>query len=102
MKGKEGGKRKRGKIAEELLERFESEWEERKKKEAEELHNALAEVISDHQADIYTLLFVLEMLKFEVLEDKYAKLFGGRVELSEKEPRPITRGTTATAEEEMI
>ena len=86
--------RRRGKIAEELLERFESEWEERKKKEAEELHNALAEVISEHQADIYTLLFVLEMLKFEVLQDKYAKLFGGRVELSEKEPAPITGAPT--------
>ena len=86
--------RKRGKIAEELLERFESEWEERKKNEAEELHNALAEVISEHQADIYTLLFVLEMLKFEALQDKYTKLFGGRVELSEKKPAPITGATT--------
>lgn len=91
MKKEKEGK-KRGKIAEELLERFQSEWEERKKKEAEELHNDLAEVISEHQSDIYTLLFVLEMLKFEALQDKHAKLFGSEpeIKLSDKEPVPIT------------
>ena len=59
-----------------LLERFEKDYREEKRKEAEELHNAIAQVLVDNKAEIQTVLYVLEMLKFELLKEKYAQLFG--------------------------
>lgn len=58
-----------------LLEQFEKTYREEKQKEAEELHNALVAVLSEHKAEIQTVLYVLEMVKFELLEDKFKQLF---------------------------
>ena len=66
-----------------LLERFEKDYREEKRKEAEELHNAVAQVLADHRAEIQTVLYVLEMLRFEVLKEKYGQLFGVK-----DEPKP--------------
>ena len=72
-----------------LLERFEKDYREEKRKEAEELHNAIAQVLVDNKAEIQTDLYVLEMLKFELLKEKYSQLFG---DTSESEPGEIRLG----------
>ncbi|AII58668.1 hypothetical protein [Dehalococcoides mccartyi] len=64
-----------------LLEQFEKTYREEKQKEAEELHNALVAVLSEHKAEIQTVLYVLDIVKFELLEDKFKQLFAG-------EPKP--------------
>ena len=58
-----------------LLEQFEKTYREEKQKEAEELHNALVAVLSEHKAEIQTVLYVFEMIKFELLEERYRQLF---------------------------
>ncbi len=58
-----------------LLEQFEKTYREEKQKEAEELHNALVAVLSEHKAEIQTVLYVLDMVRFELLEDKFKQLF---------------------------
>jgi signal transduction histidine kinase len=64
-----------------LLERFEKDYREEKKKEAEELHNAVAQVLADHRAEVQTVLYVLEMLRFEILKEKYEQLFTQKEDL---------------------
>jgi signal transduction histidine kinase len=66
-----------------LLEKFEKDYREEKKKEAEELHNAVAQVLADHRAEVQTVLYVLEMLRFEILKEKYEQLFNRK-----DEPKP--------------
>ena len=63
-----------------LLEKFEKDYREEKRKEAEELHNAVAQVLAEHRAEVQTVLYVLEMLRFEVLKEKYEQLFGAKDE----------------------
>ncbi len=63
-----------------LMERFEKDYRDEKSKEAEELHNAIAQVLADHKAEVQTVLYVLEMLRFELLKEKYGQLFGGAVD----------------------
>ncbi len=58
-----------------LLEQFEKTYREEKQKEAEELHNALVAVLSEHRAEIQTMLYVLDMIRFELLEDKFKQVF---------------------------
>ena len=65
-----------------LLEQFEKTYREGKQKEAEELHNALVAVLSEHKAEIQTVLYVLDMVRFELLEDKFKQLFAAA------EPKP--------------
>jgi len=64
-----------------LLEQFEKTYREEKQKEAEELHNALVAVLSEHKAEIQTVLYILDMVRFELLEDKFRQLFAA-------EPKP--------------
>jgi len=64
-----------------LLEQFEKTYRQEKQKEAEELHNAIAAVLAEHQAEIQTVLYVLEMVKFELLAEKLKQLFA-------TEPKP--------------
>ncbi|QBX63335.1 hypothetical protein [Dehalococcoides mccartyi] len=70
-----------------LLEQFEKTYREEKQKEAEELHNTLVAVLSEHKAEIQTVLYVLEMVKFELLEDRFKQLF-----TSEPKPGEIRFG----------
>ena len=65
----------------ELLQQFEKTYREEKQKEAEVLHNALVAVLSEHQAEIQTVVYVLDMIRFELLEDKFKQLFAA-------EPKP--------------
>jgi hypothetical protein len=59
----------------ELLQQFEKTYREEKQKEAEALHNALVAVLSEQQAEIQTVLYVLDLIRFELLEDKFKQLF---------------------------
>ncbi len=63
-----------------LAEELELKYQAVKKTEAETLHNAIGEVIAEHKPDAQTLLFVLEMVRFECLSQKFGELFmqGGR------------------------
>jgi len=65
----------------ELLEQFENTYRQEKQKEAENLHNALVAVLSEHKAEIQTVLYVLDMIRFELLEDKFKQIFAA-------EPKP--------------
>lgn len=69
----------KSKAAEELVAQFEIQWEQKKTKQAEELHNDIAKIIAEHSADMYTVLFVLEVLRFETLQTQYEKLFSAKV-----------------------
>lgn len=64
------------KVARQLEEAYQAE----KNKEAEELHNALAEVIAEKKATIQNTLYVLQILQFELLRAKYEQIMG-RVEV---------------------
>ena len=64
-----------------LFEQFEKTYRQEKQKEAEDLHNALVAVLSDHKAELQTVLYVLEMMRFELLEDRFKQLFAA-------EPKP--------------
>lgn len=58
-----------------LLDQFEKAYREEKQKEAESLHNAIAVILTEQKAEIQTVLYVLEMVKFELLEERYRALF---------------------------
>ena len=64
-----------------LLQQFEKTYRDEKQKEAEALHNALVAVLSENKAEIQTVLYVLDMIRFELLEDKFRQLFAA-------EPKP--------------
>ena len=64
-----------------LFEQFEKTYRLEKQKEAEDLHNALVAVLSEHKAELQTILYVLEMMRFELLEDRFKQLFA-------TEPKP--------------
>jgi hypothetical protein len=69
-----------------LAEELELKYQAAKKVETEALHNAIAEVIAQNKPDAQTLLFVLEMVRFECLSQKFGELFvqGGRPPLDIK------------------
>lgn len=58
-----------------LMEQFEKTYRDEKLKEAETLHNAMAELLSEQKAEIQTVLYVLEMIRFELLEERYRSIF---------------------------
>lgn len=59
-----------------LVERLEKAYREEKAKECEELHNAIAEVLREKKATVQNSLYVLEMIRFELLKAKYEQLMG--------------------------
>ena len=59
-----------------LVTKMEKEYREEKKVEAEKIHNDVAAVIQGYNADTQTILFVLEMIKYEVIDSKAKELFG--------------------------
>jgi hypothetical protein len=60
------------KVAKQLEEAYQLE----KNKECEELHNAIADVLSEKKATPQNTLFVIEMVKFEILRATYEQLMG--------------------------
>jgi len=65
----------RKEIIQKLAEELELKYQAAKKTEAEALHNAIGNVISEHKPDAQTLLFVLEMVRFECLSQKFGEIF---------------------------
>lgn len=55
---------------------LEAEYARSRAKAAERLHEAFAEVIREQEADVQTVLYVLELIRFQVLFGKYQQLFG--------------------------
>jgi hypothetical protein len=68
-----------------LFASLEKAYEEARTKEAEELHNAIVEVMQEQKASIQNTLFVLELIKHELLEAKYKEIMGV-VKLTDKPP----------------
>ena len=68
-----------------LFASLERAYEEARTKEAEELHNALVEVIHEHKASMQNTLFVLDIIRFELMEAKYKEIMGV-VKLTDKPP----------------
>ena len=67
-------------LAQALVDELETKYQASKRAEAELLHNSIVATIAEHRPDAQTLLFVLEMVKFETLTSKFSELFmqGGR------------------------
>ena len=59
-----------------ITEKLEKVYREEKEKECEELHNAIAEILAEKKATVQNTLFVIEMLRFELLRAKYEQLMG--------------------------
>jgi len=70
---------------EKLFATLEKAYEEAREKEAEELHNALVGVIHEQKASVYNTLFVLDLIRFELMEAKYKEIMGV-VKLTDKPP----------------
>lgn len=68
-----------------LLDKLEKAYKEAKEKEAEELHNALVEVINKHQPSLENILLVLDVIRFSLMEAKYKEIMGV-VKLTDKPP----------------
>ena len=73
---------------EDLFASLEKAYEEARQKEGEELHNALVGVITEQKASIQNILFVLDIIRFELMEAKYKELMGV-VKLSDKPPLKV-------------
>ena len=69
----------------EFLKVLEDAYTKERSKDAEILHNAIVEVIHKHKAAIYDTLFVLELIRFELMQAKYREIMGV-VKLTEKLP----------------
>lgn len=70
---------------EELYASLEKAYEKARAKEAEDLHNAIGAVLQEQKATIQNALFVLDILRFELMEAKYKEILGV-VKLSDKLP----------------
>ena len=70
---------------EDLFASLEKVYEEARAKEQEELHNAIVEVIAELRASIPNTLFVLDLIRFELMEAKYKEIMGV-VKLTDKPP----------------
>lgn len=70
---------------EDLLARFEKTYQEVKAKEVEELHNSIVSVLNEHKAATENILYVLDLVRFEIMEAKYKEIMGV-VKLTDKPP----------------
>ena len=64
---------------------LEKAYEKARAQEAEELHNAIVDVISEHKASIPNALYVLDVIRFQLMQAKYKEIMG-TVKLTEKPP----------------
>jgi len=68
-----------------LFASLEKAYEEARAKEAEELHNALVGVIQEQKASVPNTLFVLDLIRHELMQAKYKEVMGV-VKLTDKPP----------------
>lgn len=71
-----------------LVKRLETLYNDTKTKECEDLHNAIADILTEHKASIQNILYVLEIIKFELMQAKYKEILG-QVKLTDNLPLPI-------------
>jgi hypothetical protein len=64
---------------EKVAEKLEKAYREEKEKECEELHNAIANILAEKKATVQNALFVIEMIRFELLRAKYEQLMGNAI-----------------------
>ena len=55
---------------------LEKAYQDEKNKECEELHNAIADILAEKKATVQNSLYVIELIKFELLRAKYEQLMG--------------------------
>lgn len=59
-------------------------------KDSEILHNAIVDVIHENNAAVYDTLFVLDLIRFELMQAKYKEIMGV-VKLTDKPPIKKTK-----------
>ena len=72
-----------------LLAKVKKAYEEARAVEAEELHNAIVELIDEHKPSLENALFVLDIIRFSLMEAKYKEIMGF-VKLTDKPPLKVT------------
>lgn len=82
---------KKEKLLEKILGDFEKGYEEARAKEAEELYNAIVEVLNEHHTSIPNTLYVLDIIRFQYWEAKHKEIMGF-VKLTEKPPVAKAKG----------
>jgi len=68
-----------------ILSALEKAYEIEKGKETESLHNAIVEIIHEQKTSVYNTLFVLDIIRFELMQAKYKEIMGV-VKLGDKPP----------------
>ena len=68
-----------------LIASLEKAYNEEKAKEINELHNAIVDVLNLHKPSIENTLFVLDIVRFTLMEAKYKEILG-TVKLTDKPP----------------
>lgn len=64
---------------------LEKAYEVARNKEAEELHNAIIDAIQEQSASVPNTLFVLDLIRHELMQAKYKEIMGV-VKLTDKAP----------------
>ena len=68
---------------EELVKKLEAAYTEEKKKECEELYNAIHEIFTSRKASVQNILFVLKMVEWGLLRAYYLQYIEGAVKIPE-------------------
>jgi len=58
-----------------VAKKLEEAYKEEKDKETEELHNAIVDLITSKKVTVQNAVFVLDMIKYELLKAKHEELF---------------------------
>lgn len=58
-----------------LIESLRADHERERQVEIESVHNEIAEVLARRHVDIADSLYILELLKFELLKERYTQIF---------------------------
>lgn len=70
---------------ENLVAKIEKAYEESRAEEAEELHNAVIDIIAEHKMSVEKILGVLDIIRFQYKMAKYKEIMGV-VKLTDKPP----------------
>ena len=68
-----------------ILATFEKAYAKERATEAEELHNAIVEIMGEHKCSIENALLVLDLIRFSLMQAKYKEIMGV-VKLTDKPP----------------
>ena len=71
--------------SETLLASLEKTYAEAKAKEINELHNALVDTMNEYKPSPENAIFVLDVIRFEIMEAKYKEIMGV-IKLTDKLP----------------